>query len=437
MTAEISHVFENTVAVHSFHFIGNKCYVATRNKIMVIDCYTMKQVDAFGLANLIPCSLTSSYDGTVLYFTHIDGASCLFLASRKRVELTGHTGNVHVITGDNEHAFTASLSLVMMWHAASGARLKTFSGNVGTVIGLSYFSKTGTLFASDHNLLVCWNVNTDPVSYMVIVTDFGFHRIRHRVVNDKYLFLQIRHESAGLLNIETFAGLNRLSFGCDLSFMTVLDQRLLVRVGATMRFSTIDINNDNVCVVYDHAEKHYDYACISADGRFLAHNPMVSTGFYIDRIPLKRTVFFKRGQVMIDLDNSIQRIFLYSMDGAILTEDHRLVYMITPDTEVCVKLQSQLQLSDNHTPPVLLTFLSSTDAQVWRDAICAIRQHLAHPRTEQHSLSNKQINDKYRFDCFQQVKHMQCNRGLFGLLVPVEVMNLIGYFTIDQDKIIY
>jgi len=88
--------------------------------------------------------------------------------------------------------------------------------------------------------------------------------------------------------------------------------------------------------------------------------------------------------------------------------------------------------NSNNSLTINFTAPSAIDAQTWIESICAVRTHLSLSPEERMGNTREAILRRYRLDLLQLINQQHQQRGIFGLRLPKDAMQMIAFYTMKK-----
>lgn len=453
--------------VNSIHYDRGNFFVAVSNKVLIFDSVTFDEdCITYPTFNTI-CQMTTSMDGLMLYVLFAGGhvvASKLQrhvapteLLDEKTTHVIKGSMMMHpmyIASGEKGQIFAATLhynsfmqlqSVVDVWDIVTCQRLEVLNGDIDQNGGLAYFSRHKKLAGVNFdNHIVVWNI----VNHTHQVSDRSFWgRCKVGMANEDTIIAYSSKMTIEivLIAVNDITSMKKVRFrhGCMQapSFKGLFGSEYLGF-----------INLGGVFMCHIDSGACYQTACYRTLGNgigAISENGLTTaTMMSEEKFCLRRTNIGVIPPLMVTMGDYSWSfdVSLYIAGGVIKDEYSEKTVVITAKTIVSINHPSRFSVSnsahtgvttrkrklDEENDKITCYVENTSRLHEWMDAISAVISVKTLPLEEQALRTNANIIGWYKFDLLQLAKHRKQHRGIFGLAIPKEVMQLIGQYVINK-----
>lgn len=318
--------------------------------------------------------------------------------------------------------------------------------------GLLYVPTHKKIIASAGQLLALWDIDKTDVDVSIKLTELGLIKETMLINEDMFatatitgltdtpvITLWSTSDLARIRSIRTY--FPRIG---DRFFVTVIEQRYLV---------CFIQGFIHVCDTVDQVDVHTYFIlkdalgniAASSDGQVVVYNntentvslekhqygllpPLIRSTMRCGGAPNWCKVELHRTQKAITIDGNPA---FQLRPTTIITVESRCSFVIE-NASTCTGVQTRKRKAQQESDTLKLTVTRVGDVARWTNAIAAVVSMMSLPDDEQLMRTNHNVINWHRFDMFQMTKQRKNHRGLFELVVPRNVIQLIGYYLIKK-----
>lgn len=439
-------------------FDGNNFFVAGHH---VLRRYNSDMTEHEEFAYPIGAPITqvkTSLDGSTVYVLFSTGEVCSTNLDTKVTNtvipwtvdmhivkiMPGEKGEIFVLNNRPSGTLSATTN-VERWNCDTGTIIETFPTSINRYYCMSYYPRIKRLIAMGMNLRVLvWDTNHSHL----IGSDaevFEGHHSNIMAVDDKMCAficddIHASHVSYYLIIYDVVNMKIAKKILCPFhktqttQIVTVLEQRYVI-VYAAQSLWICDITGDGS--IWRSYDDWYlsEHVTVSPDGMLVAD----VVKFYGARVSrCKTSVIPPLLTDAVQVDDRSVVLSLHVREGCVDIGGHKkfTIDMSTtvtnPSPHKITVRKSSAKICAEYTTP-LFTNISFESAipSAWIEAIQAVVSMQTAPKDEQALRTNANVVNWHKYDLLQMVCIQENHRGIYGLRVPVNAMQLIGQYMIN------
>jgi WD40 repeat protein len=421
-------------------------YVANDQSIDIIDHATKTIVGNFPVCSSVWRIALSRDKASLLVGCGDSSAKVMdIITGHIRHVCRGHTRAVScIIAGSGDEIITCSWDNSIKRWSSEGVCLKTYTGHSNEVNSILFSAKKNRIYSASYdNSIRAW----DYESGVEAATMLGHeHRVPSLAwVQGEETFVSgswdksVRLWDANKMVLIRVIGSHAHPVS---SVATSQDGKYVVSGGWDSKVNIWDVEKSQLVHSLTCNCNHIYEVGLSPNGAFLGSGGNDGM-FHIHKIDPPLPMIIHEG--ILSTSTHASKNFRLFSDGIISDSETLAIFATITSSSTCKMLSDSgftiATSNTNHTKnrkraidndhDIALEFTAPTAsfAQLWMEAICAMRHHLSIGDDDNPQVS--QMIDRYRFDTFQLIWfHM----GPFGLRVPKTVIELIGSYLLGNGK---
>lgn len=425
-------------------FDRNKLIISSHNLLRVYDSGTL-EYEEFMYPIQAPISrVTLSLDGYVVYVLFTTGELLSTNLETKVTDTVIPWSNdmliVRNIAGEKGEIFVmncrpaGSLSVnidVERWNSDMGTIIETLPVQIIRLYDMIYFSREKRVMCiNTDRRVVMWDTNT---SQLVVSAGevFEGHHSNIMAVNDTMAALicddmHALNVSYHLVIYDIFNMKVVKKMVCPfykiqtVKIIAVLEQRYIILYTAHSLW-IYDVAGEGPICRWNHDRDLTVHVTVSPDGMLVADMGNTN-GVRVSKCTFGLIPPLLTETLQIDDENAIV-VSLYAKMGCVKFGDTDRFWIDTSTTVTNVSLG---KITVNTLGKSMS--IASKNVFVWTEAIKSIVSSKAAPKDEQALRTNANIVNWYKYDLFQMASLQEKHRGIFGLRIPVNAIQLIGQY---------
>jgi WD40 repeat protein len=425
--------------------LDTKSYVANDDSIDIIDHATQTIVRNFPVGSFVQCIALSRDKSSLLVGCDDGNARVMDIITEKICHVCrGHTKSINcIIAGSGSEIITCSWDMSIKRWTSEGVCVKTYLGHSNAVKSVLFSAKRNRIYSGGNDKSIrAWDYDSGVEVAKMLghqdgVTSLAWVQGEETFVSGSFDNSIRLWDATGMVFLKLIG--SRADYVKSVAAST--DGRFVVSGGWDNKVNIWDVETSQLLHSLAHHGHWVNKVTISPTGVFLGSGDEYGM-FHIHKIDPPFSMIIHEGIIWTST-HARKNSCLLSDDGIIRDRGAlRIVAKITSSSTCTMLSDSTFILATNNNnnnnnrkkatdndddKAVAFTAPSPSSAQLWLEAICAMRHHISLGDDDNPQAS--QIIHRYRFDTFQLIWF---HTGPFGLRVPKTVIELIGSYLLGN-----
>jgi hypothetical protein len=346
------------------------------------------------------------------------------MKTKKMISLTGHTGFVRCVIGcDDADVLTCSSDgTIRRWNRSTGECIRTYIGHNDCVYSILYEKETKRIFSgsADRTILV-WDAETGE--NVGVMKGHKGDVFSLAFLNSTKIVSSSADGMIKLWDATTFTEVKTILSHTSsvLSVAVSPDGQYVVSGSGDKSVRVSSVSTGKCIATFSHHSDYVYKVAISPDGRFIASGGG-DKAITLLQVSPPFPVIIHEGY----LTDSSQTTSHHQMlsDGMLLRSGEPFCKINQPTICSLIPQTSRFLVESCNQPTIFFSAPSEASAQMWVEAVSAVRNNLCLQR-EKRCYSSQEMISRYRFDLLQIINFHKKS----SVQISKDVMKIIGNYS--------